>query len=160
MGGYPSGKTLIDRIYQSISKKDKQDIGEHTQLTEVTEQLVRLHSGDRKPLIRILDPIFKAPPKSLKYHLMLSNIPHFKTNVTTNYDKMLESAYGPNARRIVKEVDIGSLHQRPAIFKIHGDIEDWDAAVVTKSDYTTLYASINKRVIRYPKEHLSFSANK
>ena len=59
---------------------------------------------------------------------------------TTNYDKVLENAYRDNGMRADVKVTPGSLAAHPRlwdvqIFKMHGDVDAADDAVLTKSDY-------------------------
>ena len=59
---------------------------------------------------------------------------------TTNYDQLLEHAYERNGMRADVKISAGSLGAHPRlwdvqIFKMHGDINDADNAVLTKFDY-------------------------
>jgi hypothetical protein len=79
----------------------------------------------------------RAKPGPLHEHLIRLPI---DTIWTTNYDKVIEHAFQENGMRPDVKVTAGSLAAHPRlwdvqIFKMHGDVDDPDNAVLTKADY-------------------------
>jgi hypothetical protein len=133
--GYPSANELASKIYNSLLESEKKHISPHLPLPDLAEEYNRT-KGSRHPLYKILIDIFlHQNPKNIKYHQMLAGIPHIKTIITTNYDRLFELAYGAEGQKIthknISYIDSNKVH----IFKVHGDLEDLDSVVLTKTDY-------------------------
>lgn len=72
-----------------------------------------------------------------RFHYLLSQIPHFRTIITTNYDTLIEDAYKCDYLQVIVNdkdfncYDTNTVH----LFKIHGDINHLDKIIASKSDY-------------------------
>jgi hypothetical protein len=87
----------------------------------------------------------KEPSPALK---MLAHLP-FRIFVTTNYDRLLESAlrecgkdptvfvYNPRPHERVPDVDEDPTAECPLVFKMHGDLGHSESIVITDEDYIT-----------------------
>lgn len=133
--GYPSGTALSKTIYNSLSPKEKLEIPNSLSLPELTEQYVRIKGNKRDDLIRLLRQIFTKKPSTIHVHEKLARIPHIRTIVTTNYDRLFEMAYSEKLLPIIRESDLGLTGKAAELFKVHGDIGYPETMVVTKSDY-------------------------
>ncbi len=91
--GYPTGIKLTEIIYQSLSQSERNEISNHLSLMDLTEQYVRLKGDSRNTLNLLLKKELNKPPSSTKWHEVLANIPHIKTIITTNFDRLFERAY-------------------------------------------------------------------
>lgn len=137
--GYPSGQKLSEIIYQSLSPAQKNDIPPSLSLAELAEQYVRLKSGDRTSLYLLLQKEFLKLPVIKKWHQVLAKIPHIKTIVTTNYERLFELAYGEELQTIIFPADVVNLNSKTELFKVHGDINHLQTLTITRSDYTDFF---------------------
>ena len=91
-----------------------------------------------------LDEIFPERLQPTKRHRLITEIP-FSAVVTTNYDKLLESAYASRqfsprkytfrqAPRIISALRKGDFF----VLKAHGDIDDKDSIILSEHDYRQL----------------------
>ncbi len=79
-----------------------------------------------------------------KNHKVLSRLP-IRTYWTTNYDKLIERALEENGKIVDVKYTINQLssttpNRDAIVYKMHGDIDHPDSAIVTKDDYER-YAS-------------------
>lgn len=138
--GYPIGNSLSQTIYSNLSEEDKKETDTNKGLQEVSEDLVNLRNGSKAQLIEILREVYSKEPISMQYHNILATIPHIKTIITTNYDTLIETAYGSKCLKITSDIDVPSIKPNtPTIVKIHSDFSCIDKLVITKSDYTSFY---------------------
>ncbi|GAA4901662.1 SIR2 family protein [Mucilaginibacter defluvii] len=138
--GYPLGSSLKELIAESLSESERVLIDSNLQLADYAEEFVRLKNGSRNEIIKLVRDTYRKPPATLSNHLNLTAIPHFKNIITTNYDPLLEIAYGDKGNLIYREMDIGLLDKRKVnIIKIHGDLSDSESIIITKSDYAAFY---------------------
>lgn len=136
--GYPLGHELNEMVFDSLSQAEKQDIDKGLTLADLAENIVRLRNS-KIELHALLKEIFEKTPASLKYHQIIKNIPHIQTIITTNYDNLFEIAMGKDAKKLVKEEDLGLLNGEREIFKIHGDFSYPASVVLLTSDYTEFF---------------------
>jgi hypothetical protein len=154
--GYPLGSELADMILSSLSNSEKNEIGSGLTLADLTETIVRLRGG-KNELFGLLKKIFHKQPNTYKYHEILRTIPHIKTIITTNYDKLFELALGSEAKVIIKQEDVATIKDEREIFKIHGDFTYPESIVLLRSDFTQFfsYQTINNLLWANVKARLS-----
>lgn len=145
--GYPSGEKLKQIIYKQLTPSEKENISEHLNLIELTEQFFRIRNHNRHSLLEILNRTFlKASTQNLKTHHLLKSIPHFKTIITTNYDKLLEESYHDRGQLIFSENQIPFIDKsKVQIFKIHGDLSDPKTIIISQSDYNNFFKENTER---------------
>jgi SIR2-like protein len=94
---------------------------------------------------------------------MLAELP-FRIIVTTNYDRMLESAlrkcdpekepdvfvYDPDAVEPTPDTRDDPTAERPLVFKMHGDIEDGGSMVITDEHYITFVQRMSDKEALHP----------
>jgi hypothetical protein len=139
--GYPSGSKLSEIIYQSLSNSEQKEINPQMSLMDLTEQYVRIRSGSRDALNLLLQKVFMKAPVSLKWHQTLAKIPHIKTIITTNYDRLFELAYQSEILPIINETDLVNRDNRTELFKVHGDVNDLNSILITRTDYTSFFSN-------------------
>lgn len=137
--GFPTGLKLAKALYDSLSSEEKESIGSNLSLMDLAEQFVRLKGGSRVALNQILRKEFTKRPGSLKWHEMLSKIPHIKTIITTNYDQLIEQAYSEGISTIIAQSDLAYLGAKTELFKVHGDILHPNSMIITRTDYTDIF---------------------
>jgi len=137
--GYPSGKELTQIIFDSLTNTEQSNVSNGMSLADIAEEFVQI-KADRGQLINILTQHYQPKLAEAKYHQILPQIPHLKTIITTNYDSLFESVYGNKARKILTSADIPSPIDNVEIFKVHGDLDNPDSLIITKSDYKRFFA--------------------
>ena len=134
--GYPSGNGLRKIFYDTLNQKEKEIINEHQQLSTLTQNLFDLHNS-RNSTISILRDVFLAKPKSNEIHRRISEIPHFKTIITTNYDNLIEDTCNKYNKVVDDKYCVKQLFQNKPksdliLYKMHGDIDFPADAILTK----------------------------
>lgn len=139
--GFPSGTKLNEIIYNELTLTEKEEISKHLSLPELTEQFCRIKNNNRNQLIQILKKTFlKKPEVKPTFHHKISSIPHIKTVITTNYDRLFEQAYGDDAQLICSEKQLSLIDKsKVEIFKIHGDLFDPESIIISQSDYNNFF---------------------
>ncbi|HEB78932.1 MAG TPA: hypothetical protein ENI79_00455, partial [Rhodospirillales bacterium] len=102
-------------------------------------QYHRNEEGNRAKLNRILINEFARDAQLSENHRLLSRLP-ISAYWTTNYDKLIEKALEEAGKRPdVKHADNQLAFTRPGrdavVYKMHGDIDHPDQAVLIKDDY-------------------------
>jgi len=143
--GYPSGRELKDIIFDKLKEEEKQNIDKNASLPDFTEDIYLRRGEDKNFLIDVITNTFSVDAKSTEYHDKLAGIPHFKTIITTNYDKLIEDAYGNKAQKFLSSKDLVNIDNKKVhIFKAHGDFSALDSIVLTKSDYSNFFKEDKK----------------
>lgn len=131
--GYVNWKELLRPLADELSL----NIDEEQDLVGVAQFYLN-ENGRNRISQQLMDEIATAK-KPTKNHQILSRLP-IKTYWTTNYDKLIEKSL----ESIDKIVDVKYTNNHLAItkkkrdaivYKIHGDIDHPDTAVLTKDDY-------------------------
>jgi hypothetical protein len=132
--GYANWKELL----RDLAKEINLDVERETDLISLA-QYYENHRGSRSKINEVLIEKYSSDAKPHLNHTLLAQLP-VHTVWTTNYDHLLEDAY----RSIRKRVDIKSrepnlTQSKPGrdvtIFKMHGDIDQPQEAVLTRHDY-------------------------
>lgn len=147
--GYPNGNELKKKLFESLSEMEKSEMDFNLSLNEFTEEFYRIKGNNRNKLIKILNDCFiNFQPKSTLYHDKLALVSHFKTIITTNYDRLFENSYGDNCKIVFSSKQIPYLeNDKTTIFKIHGDLQDPDSIIITKSDYNNFFKNSRENEI-------------
>ncbi len=140
--GLPMGADLANRILESCGPTEKAgfaSLGE--MLPDVAERFVDLRAGSRHELMEIVRAALAIKPRATTIFDLLTDIPQLKYVITTNYDRCVENAYGPE--NISVAYDDKSLAMVPhdaktAYYKIHGDIDH--EILITRTDYNGFFA--------------------
>ena len=102
----------------------------------------------------------KKPSPAL---VMLAGLP-FKIFVTTNYDRLLESAFRkwekdpatfvynpkPDPGKPTPDMIEDPTAERPLLFKMHGDLNERDSIVITDEDYITFVQRMSDKPALHP----------
>lgn len=143
--GYPMGGELAKILYNELSETEKVEVTPNPNLQEMAEEFLRFNLGKRNHLVRILKEHYGKKPLSIKYHSILSTIPHFKTIITTNYDSLFELAYKDSAQVFFNNNNLSyKENEKTEIFKIHGDLSDPDSILISKDDYENHFLKKNE----------------
>lgn len=144
--GAPSGKALAEAITNAMTEEERsQLIG--SQLEYVSEEYEQIYGRDS--LINVLQKSMSFTPADLSDHISLSHIPHFHNIITTNYDTLIEDAYGKENVFVVRHTqDCTQIPKDKAVvYKIHGDFTAKDNIIVTKQDYVNFFANQKEKLL-------------
>lgn len=157
--GFPSGTELSKILFDSLSNDEKKLINPNLLLSDLAEEYYRIKGNNKNSLLRILNKYFiDEIPESTIYHDKLATIPHFKTIITTNYDKLLENSLHQKGQVVTSSKHIPYLDkEKTHIFKVHGDLSEPDSIILTKTDYNNFFKNDTQTEIFWTviKERLS-----
>jgi hypothetical protein len=131
--GYVNWKELL----RPLSNELNLDIDEEQDLVGVAQFYLN-ENGRNRISQQLMDEIATAK-KPTDNHNILSRLP-IKTYWTTNYDKLIEKSL-EDANKIVdvkytnNHLAITKKKRDAIVYKMHGDIDHPDSAVLTKDDY-------------------------
>ncbi len=157
--GFPSGKRLGEILTESLSKAEKELLPTSLMLPDLAEEYYRIKGNNKNSLLKILNKIFlDFTPESTTCHDKIASIPHFKTIITTNYDKMFENSQKQKGQLITSSKQIPYLDKNKTnIFKVHGDLSEPESIIITKSDYNNFFKKESQNNVFWSviKERLS-----
>lgn len=132
--GYPLGYELGEILLNQLNHNERGYLV-NASLADIAEEFIRYHNNTRAPLNRLLHGIFiDKKPTTKIYHEKIAKIPHLKTIVTTNYDKLFENSI-KNLRVIHSNKEVSLIEDsKPVLFKIHGDPSIGEV-IITRADY-------------------------
>jgi hypothetical protein len=132
--GYVDWKKLLQPIAHELGL----DIDKEHDLISIAQYHLnekQNRSGLNRALIEQLSPGY-APTEN---HRILSRLP-IKTYWTTNYDKLLEDSLKgagkiPDVKFTLDQLKLTKPRRDAVVYKMHGDIDHPDDAILTKDDY-------------------------
>lgn len=134
----PAGFVDWKALLRDVASELGLDVDQETDLVAIAQYHVNAHGG-RGRLNQLLIDEFTKDSSITENHRLLARLP-IGTVWTTNYDRLLEDAWRDAHKRV--DIKIRSeqfanyLPKRDAvIYKMHGDVEHADEAVLTKEDY-------------------------
>lgn len=136
--GGPKSSTLVDSILSKMTNEERDSLA-GKQLDYVSEEYEQIYGRDS--LMEIIKEEMDFERKDLSDHEFLTQTPHFHRIITTNYDTLIEDAYGEDKCYVVRNTkDCVTLpSHKTLIFKIHGDFHEKDNVIITKEDYTNFF---------------------
>jgi len=159
----PLGGDLSERLAEASGFKQEFPHESPRDLQRVSLYLETKPGLGRKKLVDLLHQflrIGKKPSPALK---MLAALP-FRIIVTTNYDRLLETAmagediqkelailiYNPSADAPTPDMSDDPTENRPLLFKMHGDLDHRDSIVITDEDYITFIQRMADKAALHP----------
>ncbi|MEW4225094.1 SIR2 family protein [Rossellomorea marisflavi] len=153
----PTWKELVENILTELSKDDnfykklKSTLDDEIlNEIEVLEKIQEHNPSTKSKIYRKLESTvdIDLSENDLTLHKSLGEIS--SNIITTNYDKLLETAL-PNFKKISNdEFHLANFHDyNKSIFKIHGSIEKPTECVLFKKDYDQLYQEDNPSFNRF-----------
>ena len=136
--GGPKSSVLVESILSHMKEDDKSSLSGQ-QLDYVAEEYEQLYGRDS--LLKIIEKEMNFDRIDMTDHEVLPHIPHFHRIITTNYDSLLEEAYGTNNCYVVRNTNdcVNLPSDKTQIFKVHGDFVERDKTIITKDDYTEFF---------------------
>lgn len=138
--GYVNWKDLLRPLADELDL----DIDKEHDLISLAQYHCNKQSGNRHSLNQKLLDEFSAENSPTENHRILARLP-ISTYWTTNYDQLIETALKdagkrPDIKYTVPQLATTKPKRDAIIYKMHGDIDHPDQAVITKDDYEK-YAS-------------------
>ncbi|PZP84031.1 MAG: hypothetical protein DI582_09785 [Azospirillum brasilense] len=132
--GFVSWRDLLKPMADEL----KLDIGKEHDLVALA-QYHENAKGNRSDLNRVLIEQFTQDHEANENHYILARLP-IRTYWTTNYDTLIETTLQKTSKIPDIKYEIAHLkNTRPkrdaVVYKMHGDIQNPDGAVLTKDDY-------------------------
>ena len=146
--GAPSGSDLCNLLYNALPENIQNEKSLKTEYTlQKLSETYWTHFG-RVALADLLKSAFDFEPNDTSDQQLLAQIPHFKHIITTNYDSLLEDAYGESCNLVVTNSDLSQVDLRkPTIYKVHGDFSHPDDIVIAQRDYKRMYYQKQENLI-------------
>lgn|GEM_PF-1892156 len=137
--GMPSGNEIKELLYESLNELQKKEVFLEDSLQRFTRNFEILFG--REKLISILQKRIDTGGTDTFYHDLLARIAHFRSIITTNYDKLIENSFKRKLGIIVLDDDVFAGGQAlNRLYKVHGDISNiGDSIVLTEQDYSKQY---------------------
>ena len=139
--GLPSGAGLREILYEGLTPLEKEEVGKNLDLSHLADEICTL-KGNKNYIIQTLKDTFRRDFLSTETHKIISQIPHFRNIITTNYDSLFESVYGSGKLNVIFSdnhtpyIDTKKVN----LFKIHGDLSNPDSIIITESDYNNFFS--------------------
>lgn len=133
--GYVDWSGLLAEVAQGLGL----DAGKETDLVALAQYHLNSNATNRHHLSQLLIDEFSDLKDPTENHEILSRLP-IRTFWTTNYDRLIEKALEAGGKRVDAKYtneQLGNTRRgRDAVvYKMHGDIEHPDKAVLSKDDY-------------------------
>lgn len=141
----PAGKVMLD--WDNLGKKAAESLPEYQYTTALEALSAYCHEYSRVKLVEFLtDALLITQIQPSKVHEEFCQLP-FERIVTTNFDFLLEQAYGRVNRycipQIVEEqLSVANASAGVLLLKLHGDLHHPNRLVVTEEDYDTFLARL------------------
>ena len=139
--GLPSGVQLREILYEGLTPLEKEEVGKNSDLSHLADEICTL-KGNRNYIIQTLKNTFTRDFLSTETHKIISQIPHFRNIITTNYDSLFESVYGSGKLNVIFSDNHTTYidTKKVNLFKIHGDLSNPDSIIITESDYNNFFS--------------------
>ncbi len=131
--GYVNWKELVKPLAENLSL----DIEKENDLVGIAQYYLN-GNGRQRISQHLLDNIATCREPT-ENHCIMARLP-ILTYWTTNYDKLLEQAFEkakkiPDVKYTINHLSLTKSKRDVIIYKMHGDIDHPDSAVLTKDDY-------------------------
>ncbi|CAJ0856302.1 hypothetical protein R20233_00394 [Ralstonia sp. LMG 32965] len=132
--GYVNWKELLRGIAADLGL----DVDRETNLVAIAQYHYNERSS-RSHINQTLVNEFSKDHEVNENHEILAGLP-IRTYWTTNYDHMIENALRDAGKNVERKHSVASLrtttpNSDAVVYKMHGDVDDPDNAVLTKDDY-------------------------
>ncbi|MPQ42334.1 SIR2 family protein [Clostridium tarantellae] len=138
--GLSAGVGFVDwkGLLKSPAKRIGLDVQKEDDLVTLAQYIFN-EDCSRQPLTEVIRNSFISSNKTNENHEILSSLP-IKTYWTTNYDSLIEeslSRYGknPDVKKTLADLSTIISRRDAIVYKMHGDINDANNAVLIKDDY-------------------------
>lgn len=133
--GYVNWRELLRELADDLGLS----VDRETDLVGVAQFHVNRQQGNRDQLNRAIIESLSSEAKPTSNHKLLARLP-IKTWWTTNYDGVIEEAQRqegkvPDVKHTVSQLALTKPGRDVTVFKMHGDVDHPNEAVLTRDDY-------------------------
>ncbi|MQR84845.1 hypothetical protein GFV16_02655 [Bacillus megaterium] len=141
--GYVSWKELLYPIAEEIGL----DIEKEHDLVTLAQYYCNENLGNRNRINQVIMDEFSKKTSLTENHQILSRL-SIRTYWTTNYDRLIEEALEkegkiPDVKYTVNQLAITKARRDAVVYKMHGDINHPDQAVIVKDDYESYFMKMS-----------------
>jgi hypothetical protein len=144
----PAGFVSWGELLRPIAKDIGLDVDKEHDLVTLAQYHLNENVSNRNQLnIRLIEEFSKAA-EITENHKILARLPIY-TYWTTNYDKLIEKSLEltgkiADVKYTKKQLAITKPKRDAVVYKMHGDIEHPDEAVLTKDDYESYHPKMDQ----------------
>lgn len=145
--GYISTYELCNKLLTLLPTNQIEEL-KNKDLQTIAQAVEDINANGRIQINELLEHEFTNKiPESNEYHKLLAKIPHFKTIITTNYDRLIEMSYGVVGQAIITDHQLHYLDDfKVQILKIHGDTSEPNSIIISKNDYVKFFSTEQKNI--------------
>ncbi|ALZ77344.1 SIR2 family protein [Rheinheimera sp. F8] len=142
----PAGFVSWSELLRPIAEELELEIERETDLVALAQYHCNSNLANRGKLNQLLINELSANADVTDNHKILARLP-ISTYWTTNYDKLIEKSLiengkNPDVKHRVKQLSFTKRGRNAIVYKMHGDIEHPDEAVLTKDDYESYHINM------------------
>lgn len=138
--GLSSGSGYVDwkGLLRTPAKRIGLDVDRETDMVSLAQYIYN-NSNTKQPLAELIKNSFNNNGNMNENHRILTRLP-IKTFWTTNYDSLIENALkesgkNPDVKRKTSDLTTIIRKRDAIVFKMHGDVDNAEEAVLIKDDY-------------------------
>ena len=142
----PAGFVSWSELLRPIAEELDLEIEKETDLVALAQYHCNSNLANRGKLNQLLINELSEEAEITANHKILARLP-VSTYWTTNYDKLIERALTeagkiPDTKHRIKQLSFTKRGRDAVVYKMHGDIEHPDEAVLTKDDYENYHVKM------------------
>ncbi|WP_158175016.1 SIR2 family protein [Grimontia hollisae] len=142
----PAGFVSWSELLRPIAEELELEIEKETDLVALAQYHCNSNLANRGKLNQLLINELSDNAKITPNHQILARLP-ISTFWTTNYDKLIENSLieagkVPDTKYRIKQLSFTKRGRDAVVYKMHGDIEHPDEAVLTKDDYESYHVKM------------------
>jgi len=142
----PAGFVSWSELLRPIAEELDLEVEKETDLVALAQYHCNSNLANRGRLNQLLINELSDEAKITTNHKILARLP-VSTYWTTNYDKLIEKALTeagkiPDTKHCIKQLSFTKRGRDAVVYKMHGDIDHPDEAVLTKDDYEAYHVKM------------------
>lgn len=142
----PSGVVNWKELLRRPASRLGLDVEKESDLVSLAQYIYN-DSKTKTPLTELINNHFSQTGRINRNHEIIAELP-IRTFWTTNYDKLIEQALiqagkKPDVKKRVNDLAVIKSKRDAVVYKMHGDVEVADEAILIKNDYE-LYEKNNQ----------------
>lgn len=135
----PAGFVSWQELLRPIAEDLDLDVEKETDLIALAQYHCNTNAANRSKLNQLLINTLSDDVNVTTNHRILARLP-ISTYWTTNYDKLIEKSLTeagkvPDTKYSIEQLSFTKRGRDAVVYKMHGDIENPEKAIITKDDY-------------------------
>lgn len=144
----PAGYVSWTELLRSIATDIGLDVDKEHDLVTLAQYHLNLNGHNRSQLNKRLIEEFSKSGEITENHKILARLP-IDTYWTTNYDKLIERALESagkvtDVKYTKKQLAFTKPKRDAVVYKMHGDVDHPDDAILSKDDYETYHVKMDQ----------------